>query len=571
MKVKQQNKNGRLIPVMDTELADFPKERWKVIPEFDNYELSNYGRVKAIRSRKILRLRVMRIDKNSKSIIIQMTLCKNKKNYSFSVIRFVYHLFVGPIDLYDRSIVVKKKDGDSYNCFYKNLILKFPAKATKEDFDIPDKKNILWKKIIASNPNANILNTEVVNLPGEKWKFIPGFEDKCQLSNYGRVKSLAREVFYNNGRIVSMPERIRKIRICEIARNPPQYTLTFTLMKSDTRQEFFVPRLVYHLFVAPFDINDSSLIISKKDRDDLNCYYKNLRLKTISEAKTELYSSRGVENVLYNLIKPVNQYDKDGKFLCRYNSIADASKAMKIGVMQIRNAIYRKQLQAKKYYWQTGEQKPEIDLSEYSKKRHEFLQLIQKPVQKLSIGGKVLAIYPSASNAAMEMGYNSKKTIAESCKKNRISGGFKWRYVDTEAKDNARKNTGKSKPVNQYTRQGKFVKTYNSISEAAKVVNITSSAISNAARLKDKMAKEFYWRYGNPMASIDVSKYENKREHFLRSTKREVQRFSLAGALLATYESVLVAANAINAGTWGIRNACKNFDTTCKGFRWKFK
>ncbi len=41
-----------------------------------------------------------------------------------------------------------------------------------------------------------------------------------------------------------------------------------------------IPRLVYYLFVEKFDLKDKSIRVYYKDRNSLNCHYKNLVLKS---------------------------------------------------------------------------------------------------------------------------------------------------------------------------------------------------------------------------------------------------------------------------------------------------
>jgi len=583
MKIRQQKKNGRLIPVMDTDLADFPKERWKGIPDFENYQLSNYGRVKSVRrfvemkngktvlkSERVLKLRIMRISNLSKTILIQMILVKDGVYYSFSVIRMVYALFVAPIDIYDLSIVVKKKDNDPLNCHFRNLRLQLSIKATKDGFDIPDKKGIVNKKLRAEYPNVPIMNTELGNLPGEKWKYIPGFEDKNQLSNYGRVKNVARNVHYSNGRIVSMPERIHSLRITPMPRNPNEIIITVLLLNGNSAHVYSIPRLVYNVFVTPFDMNDLSLVITKKDTDNLNCYYKNLRLQTISNLRTETYAAKGVENVLRGVIKPVHQYDKDGVFLCSHPSVAKASIATKIGVVQIKSAIHGKRLQGKKYYWVFGDPKHRIDLLYYREKKQQYLLNVQRQVQKLSSGGKVLETYPSITNATQAMGFKSNNSIKQACaKKNGTSGGYRWRFVEQQYR-NKRKDAGKPKKVHQYTLEGKYVNSYPSVADAAESVHIVASAITKAARLKYNTANDFYWRFGDLQDTIDVSAFKDKSEKSKYFRKKPVQKFTLNGRPLKIYESMAMAANELKIGSSGISFACKNFNTACKGFRWRF-
>ena len=43
----------------------------------------------------------------------------------------------------------------------------------------------------------------------EIWKDIEGYEGLYQVSNFGRVKSLRKIVYYSDGRVYSYPEKIK--------------------------------------------------------------------------------------------------------------------------------------------------------------------------------------------------------------------------------------------------------------------------------------------------------------------------------------------------------------------------
>jgi hypothetical protein len=48
-KIALQWRGNRPIPLMDKQIADFEGEEWKAIPGYDDYLLSNFGRVKSLK------------------------------------------------------------------------------------------------------------------------------------------------------------------------------------------------------------------------------------------------------------------------------------------------------------------------------------------------------------------------------------------------------------------------------------------------------------------------------------------------------------------------------------------
>lgn len=86
--------------------------------------------------------------------------------------------------------------------------------------------------------------TTNVESPGELWKDIPGYEDQYQISNMGRVKSLARSYVTGGGRLVVLPESMRKQTL-----NRDGYP-TVGLSQNGIEIKWKVHRLVAITFIA---------------------------------------------------------------------------------------------------------------------------------------------------------------------------------------------------------------------------------------------------------------------------------------------------------------------------------
>lgn len=589
--IPQQLANEQRIAIMTTEIANLPKELWEHIPDFPGYQLSNYGRVKSIaryiykvngqvvfKDEKILKPKISRVAKSSKSWFVQMSLRKDNKDYSLSVIRFVYYLFVAPFDINDRSITVIRKDKNVLNCHHKNLQLEIPVKAIKNNSDVKGFKNSIRSQVNLFNPGIEILNTDLIDLPGERWMYIPGFNNRYQLSDYGRVKSVARTILCKNGRISDIRERLHRLVIIPDTRESTKFHIYASLIKDGICSTIAVARLVYNLFVASFDMNDYNYIIIKKDNNPLNCYYTNLQLQTVSETITEMYAVRG-KDIYGHRIKPVNQYDKNGTFLRRYDSTVDAAKETGVLATTIKGAVNQKRLQAKKFYWQFGEPHANIDISGF--RRQKYLSSIQKPVQKLALDGEVLETYPSISFATKVMGFKSICTIHRACKNINYTGsGYRWQYVDFPQQI-LNENTKSSvevkkikkrilKPVNQYSLDGTFISKYKSVKEASIKLGITSNSIRKGTSTACRTVNKFYWRYGKAHAKIDVSEFEINRTNHFNKVPKPVQKLTLQGKPLETYSSISAAANAMEVRPTGIVDSCKSSYRLCKGYRWRF-
>ena len=88
------------------------KEIWKKIKNYDDYEISNLGNVKSLKSNKILK------PSKSSSGYLQVTLCKNGKTKNFFIHRLVANEF---IDKENYKFEVNHKDENKLNNKADNL------------------------------------------------------------------------------------------------------------------------------------------------------------------------------------------------------------------------------------------------------------------------------------------------------------------------------------------------------------------------------------------------------------------------------------------------------------------
>lgn len=91
--------------------GNFYNEEWKQIPKF-NYEVSNYGRIRNITTKKLKTLKFQAYG-------MQVVLYKNSIGYTFTISNLVYRMFNGKLK---QGEIVRHKDKNIRNNYYKNLI-----------------------------------------------------------------------------------------------------------------------------------------------------------------------------------------------------------------------------------------------------------------------------------------------------------------------------------------------------------------------------------------------------------------------------------------------------------------
>lgn len=118
------------------------------------------------------------------------------------------------------------------------------------------------------------------------------------------------------------------------------------------------------------------------------------------------------------------------------------------------------------------------------------------------------------------------------------------------------------KCIAQYTLEGKFIRTWDSIKEAQDALNLNS--ISNCLIGNSKYCGDFQWRYFSNEDDIDpVIKKE-----------KTVYQFDLQGNLLKVWKSASEASNQFNnknSSRVAINNVCNNITRQAFGYYWSFK
>lgn len=151
--------------------------------------------------------------------------------------------------------------------------------------------------------------------------------------------------------------------------------------------------------------------------------------------------------------------------------------------------------------------------------------------------------------------------------------GYVWRYDDDkfsiEHKTKSiqeRDNLGRIAPqhVIQYSKEGVFIREFNSIKDAATAMNGNHVYISCCCRGKCPTAYGYIWRKKGEQAP---KPYKNKKE-------RTIMQYTQDGVFIAEYPSLKQASIALNNDTkkWtSIWECCVGKAKTYKGFIWKYK
>jgi hypothetical protein len=357
------------------------------------------------------------------------------------------------------------------------------------------------KKIKHEYPYQNL---SLDSMPGEQWQDIPGFDGAYSISNYGRIWAAPRLIISADGKqLYFTKERIRRQ---SMARHYNSYTKDYVYQLSvHLRYEggdysFKVNRLVYHAFVKPIDFKKDKLVVVHKDGDNLNNRYDNLVLMN----GTELYI-HGLRN---------ERRPRSGQLIIKERKVS----------------------------WSDANS--------------------PRPVIKYTLDGRKVEEYKSVAEAAQKNNSHRSSVRAVVQQKLKQLNGYVYRFKGTPYKGE-HKDFSYEKKVTQYSIEGKKLKVYPSVKEAAHKTGNDSDTISKCALHKTMTCGGYVWRYDG---DLYVGEYRDK----IKNKPQTLVQYSLSGKKVAEFNSVSQAAiqTGFNAST--LLDCAHKRTKTSHGYVWRF-
>jgi len=292
-------------------------------------------------------------------------------------------------------------------------------------------------------------DTSLANLPGEKWKSLPVLEDYYMVSNYGRVKSLAREKYIVNSRTGQGHYRLTKEKIRKIKVHKQQntsvggvnYECRIGLTLSYGERTVLVNRLVYQAFIGDIDFESDQLLIIHKDGDARHNHYTNLVAKSRRQVLKRSYqlnrhispfalkTKKELKEIsrrsAISRQKKVIQYSLEGKLLRVFDSVVDAQR--RAGIANLINTLSGRTLTAGGYIWRYSPGPKKIAVAHILKRRVERMAGQRKEVQQYTVRGRLVRTYKSIADAAAR-NHISASSISN-CLAGRMNtaGGYRWK------------------------------------------------------------------------------------------------------------------------------------------------
>lgn len=125
-----------------------------------------------------------------------------------------------------------------------------------------------------------------------------------------------------------------------------------------------------------------------------------------------------------------------------------------------------------------------------------IIQKKGKTVNKYDMYGNFIDSFCSAGKAAWSVEHGDANIISKCCRNQKGSHrGFQWRYADSPSPGAYIDLYNGPRKVSQYDLDGNFICTFDSISQASRIIDIDTSCIIRCCQGKQKCAKGYLWKY----------------------------------------------------------------------------
>jgi hypothetical protein len=239
----------------------------------------------------------------------------------------------------------------------------------------------------------------------------------------------------------------------------------------------------------------------------------------------------------------------------RFNAIGDKNNMYGIPLEQRPSHIAK----IKGNHWNTG-RKATLETKEKMKLRdftHQF-----KKVVKVDENGNDLETYDSIILASLDNNIKNKSSISRSCKSGGKSGGYRWRYFDSELVIVKEKVTIKKEPKmlkvffkHNFTDKEEIE--FKSVVEASNNTNFCVEVIRRKCRLNNTEKNVF--RYESSDYKIKIKKGVSRKIKLINNDGSEV-----------LFESITEAARLTNGNTSSIFAVCVGRNKTYKGVKYEY-
>lgn len=251
------------------------------------------------------------------------------------------------------------------------------------------------------------------------------------------------------------------------------------------------------------NIQPGNLALVNIQRKQQRIFERNRLIRTYYYTYDE-FVQEGVEESVNPFCKQVTQFSLDVRKIKTFPSIKAAAITLKMSENPIINVLKGRQVSGGGFLWRYGKIE-QVDMkSLWEKKKLKYKKERGQKVSQFDLKGKKVAVYLAIADAGRATGIHHGDISATLSGKQRTAGDFIWKKgwgkdaidIRNFVHGVAWRAQKQRKKVNQYTPEGKYIRTFASVKEAAAFVGVNDSAISIACKHRHRMSGGYKWEFG---------------------------------------------------------------------------
>ena len=254
-------------------------------------------------------------------------------------------------------------------------------------------------------------------------------------------------------------------------------------------------------------------------------------------------------------------YKLDGTLVRTYESARIASRCINVFKRTIDKAIRENQIVHNKQWRRFPADEVPVTIEPIVL---EPLDRTIKPLALIDENNKVIKAYPSLRNASKDNNVDPHTIRDLLSGKTKTAKGLKFRYLSKEERTQYGFDVKTPTKIRQYSIDGNLIKIHDSISAAAKNVNVHPRSIEFCLNGNGKTVKGYYWVKDDECTEEKLNRLMNRKKFYYTT----IIQFDDEGKIIASYKSTTEAENATGIKGKTIAQAIRRGERI-GGYYWK--
>ena len=189
-----------------------------------------------------------------------------------------------------------------------------------------------------------------------------------------------------------------------------------------------------------------------------------------------------------------------------------------------------------------------------------------KKVNQYDLNGIYIKTWDSLVSAANSVNKCSTDLGAVCQNQRKSAGGFMWKFYDDYPDClNIESYNPILLKVGQYDLNGNLIKIWNSISEAAKSLNLKYDSIQSAAFNPGRKTGGYMW-----VSKYDINDFKPIISPYINANKRRVKQFDMEMNFIREWDSITQAEKTLNIAGGSITRCCQGKWEYTGNYKWKY-